>query len=146
MEQLYRKLIYSRLKAVESHLPQDLQERTIHLESRPDDFFYNMFRMDKMSEGVFEGYYQTLKYCAENYVVVNDRLRRGGMCLIPRTEIFRLVTSSTTVRERAYIIRDQKMERGSFRKRLGGAIASALTGWDMAPEGERAEAEDAAAP
>lgn len=142
MEQLYRKLIYSRLKAVESHLPQDLQDRTIHLESRPDDFFYNMLRLDKMPEGVFEGYYQTLKYCAENYVTVNDRLRRGGMCLIPRTEIFRLVTSSTTVRERAYIIRAQKLERGSLRKRLGGAIASALTGWDMAPEGERAEVED----
>ena len=141
MEQLYRKLIYSRLKAVESHLPQELQERTIHLESRPDDFFYNMFRMDKMKEGVFEGYYQTLKYCAENYVVVNDRLRRGGMCLIPRTEIFRLVTSSSTVRERAYILRNHRLERGSFRKRLGGAIAQALIGWELAPEADKTEAD-----
>ena len=141
LEQLYRKLIYSRLKAVESHLSPDLQERTIHLESRPDDFFYNMLRLDKMKEGVFEGYYQTLKYCAENYVTVNDRLRRGGMCLIPRTEIFRLVTSSSTVRERAYILRVQRMERGSLRKRLGGAIASALTGWELAPEADKAEAE-----
>ena len=83
-----------------------------------------------LKEGLFEGYYQTLKYGAENYVMANERLRRGGLCLIPRTEIFRLVTKSSTVRERAYIIKEQRMERGSFRKRLGGAISTALTGWE----------------
>ncbi|RMG17064.1 MAG: hypothetical protein D6731_04830 [Planctomycetota bacterium] len=126
LEQLYRKLIYSRLKAVEAYLDDDIRERTIHLESKPEDFFYNMLRVDKMKEGLFEGYYQTLKYCAENYVLINDRLRRGGLCLIPRTEIFRLVTKSSVVRERAYIIREQRLERGSLRRRLGGAISSAL--------------------
>lgn len=130
MEQLYRKLIYSRLKAVEAHLDPSISERTIHLESRPDDFFYNMLRLDKMKEGLFEGYYQTLKYCAENYVTLNDRLARGGLCLVPRTEIFRLVTSSSTVRERAYIIRGQRLERGSVRRKLGSAISAALTGWE----------------
>ncbi len=128
MEQLYRKLIYSRLKAVEAYLDDDIRERTIHLESRPEDFFYNMLRVDKMKEGLFEGYYQTLKYAAENYVLMNDRLRRGGLCLIPRTEIFRLVTKSSTVRERAYIIKEQRLERGSFRKRLGGVLQGALGG------------------
>ena len=128
MEQLYRKLIYSRLKAVEAYLDADIKDRSIHLESKPEDFFYNMLRVDKMKEGLFEGYYQTLKYSAENYVTINDRLRRGGLCLIPRTEIFRLVTKSSTVRERAYIIKEQRMERGSFRKRLGGAISNALNG------------------
>jgi predicted acylesterase/phospholipase RssA len=127
-EQLYRKLIYSRLKAVEAYLDEDVKNRTIHLESRPDDFFYNMFRMDKMKDGLFEGYYQTLKYAAENYVTMNDRLKKGGMCLIPRTEIFRLVTKSTTVRERAYILKSHRLERSSFRKRLGGVIASAIGG------------------
>ena len=67
-EQLYRKLIYSRLKAVEAYIDDDIKERTVHLESKPQDFFYNMLRVDKMKEGLFEGYYQTLKYCAENYV------------------------------------------------------------------------------
>lgn len=126
MEQLYRKLIYSRLKAVENYIDQDMKDRTIHLESKPDDFFYNMLRLDKMKEGLFEGYYQTLKYSAENYVLMNDRLRRGGLCLVPRTEIFRLVTKSSTVRERAYMIKEQRLERGSFRKRLGGAISTAI--------------------
>jgi hypothetical protein len=128
MEQLYRKLIYSRLKAVEAYLEDEVRERTIHLESKPEDFFYNMLRVDKMKEGLFEGYYQTLKYSAENYVLLNDRLRRGGLCLIPRTEIFRLVTKSSTVRERAYIIKGQRMEQGSLRKRLGGVISSAIGG------------------
>ena len=126
MEQLYRKLIYSRLKAVEAYLEPEVKERTIHLESKPEDFFYNMLRVDKMKEGLFEGYYQTLKYSAENYVMMNDRLRRGGLCLIPRTEIFRLVTKSSTVRERAYIIKEQRLERGSFRRRLGSALTGAL--------------------
>lgn len=130
-EQLYRKLIYSRLKAVENYIDDDIKSRTIHLESKPEDFFYNMLRVDKMKEGLFEGYYQTLKYGAENYVSLNDKLRRGGMCLIPRTEIFRLVTKSSTVRERAYIIKEQRLERGSFRRRLGGAISSALQGFDQ---------------
>lgn len=130
MEQLYRKLIYSRLKAVENYIDADIKDRTIHLESKPEDFFYNMLRVDKMKEGLFEGYYQTLKYAAENYVMINDRLRRGGLCLIPRTEIFRLVTKSSTVRERAYIIKEQRLERGSFRRRLGGAISTALQGFD----------------
>jgi len=143
LEQLYRKLIYSRLKAVESHLEPELTQRTIHLESRPDDFFYNMLRLDKMKEGVFEGYFQTLKYCAENYVVINERLRQGGLCLIPRTEIFRLVTQSSTVRERAYILKGQRMERGSLRRRLGGAISTALTGWEPPLHG--AEERDASA-
>ena len=57
---------------------------------------------------------------------MNDRLRRGGLCLVPRTEIFRLVTKSSTVRERAYMIKEQRLERGSFRKRLGGAISTAI--------------------
>lgn len=127
-EQLYRKLIYSRLKAVEAYLDADVRERTIHLESRPDDFFYNMFRLDKMKDGLFEGYYQTLKYAAENYVTMNDRLKKGGLCMIPRTEIFRLVTKSSTVRERAYILKSQRLERSSFRKRLGGVLASAIGG------------------
>lgn len=127
-EQLYRKLIYSRLKAVEAYLDADVRERTIHLESRPDDFFYNMFRLDKMKDGLFEGYYQTLKYAAENYVTMNDRLKKGGMCLIPRTEIFRLVTKSSTVRERAYILKTHRLERSSLRKRLGGVIAAAVGG------------------
>lgn len=130
MEQLYRKLIYSRLKAVESYIGEDIKERSIHLESKPQDFFYNMLRVDKMKEGLFEGYYQTLKYCAENYVMINDRLRRGGLCLIPRTEIFRLVTQSSTVRERAFILKEQRLERGSFRRRLGGALSSAIQGWE----------------
>lgn len=134
MEQLYRKLIYSRLKAVEAYLDDDIRERTVHLESRPEDFFYNMLRVDKMKEGLFEGYYQTLKYCAENYVLINDRLRRGGLCLIPRTEIFRLVTKSSTVRERAYIIKEQRLERGSFRRRLGSALTGAL-GDELPPSG-----------
>ena len=73
MEQLYRKLIYSRLKAVESHIEDEVKQRTIHVESKPDEFFYNMLRLDKMKEGLFEGYYQTLKYFAENYVGI-DRL------------------------------------------------------------------------
>ena len=129
MEQLYRKLIYSRLKAVEAYLEPEVKERTIHLESKPEDFFYNMLRVDKMKEGLFEGYYQTLKYSAENYVMMNDRLRRGGLCLIPRTEIFRLVTKSSTVRERAYIIKGQRMERGSLRRggrRRAGARAGGV--------------------
>lgn len=130
MEQLYRKLIYSRLKAVESYISDDIKERSIHLESKPQDFFYNMLRVDKMKEGLFEGYYQTLKYCAENYVMINDRLRRGGLTLVPRTEIFRLVTQSSTVRERAYILKAQRLERGSLRRRLGGALSTALQGWD----------------
>lgn len=138
MEQLYRKLIYSRLKAVESHLDPTVIDTSIHLESRPDDFFYNMLRLDKMKEGVFEGYYQTLKYCAENYVTISDRLRLGDLCLIPRTEIFKLVTNSSTVRERAYILRGQRLERGTFRRRLGGAISSALTGWET-PMDDREE-------
>lgn len=127
-EQLYRKLIYSRLKAVEAYLDPSVRERTIHLESRPEDFFYNMFRLDKMKEGLFEGYYQTLKYAAENYVIMNDRLKKGGMCLIPRTEIFRLVTKSSTVRERAYILKNHRIEKSSFRKKLGGIVASAIGG------------------
>jgi hypothetical protein len=130
LEQLYRKLIYSRLKAVENHLAPTVVDTTIHLESRPDDFFYNMLRLDKMKEGIFEGYYQTLKYCAENYVMISDRLKLGDLTMIPRTEIFRLVTNSSTVRERAYVLRGQRLERGSFRRRLGGAISSALTGWE----------------
>jgi predicted acylesterase/phospholipase RssA len=127
-EQLYRKLIYSRLKAVESYLDPGVKERTIHLESRPDDFFYNMFRMDKMKDGLFEGYYQTLKYAAENYVLMNERLKKGGLVLIPRTEIFRLVTKSSVVRERAYILKTQRMERSSLRRRIGGLVASAIGG------------------
>ncbi|MGE0708548.1 MAG: patatin-like phospholipase family protein [Planctomycetota bacterium] len=130
MEQLYRKLIYSRLKAVEAYMEAEVKERTIHLESRPDDFFYNMLRVDKMKEGLFEGYYQTLKYCAENYVTINDRLRRGGLTLIARTEIFRLVTKSSTVRERAYILKEQRMERASLRRRIGGALSTALQGFE----------------
>ncbi|HBP16246.1 MAG TPA: hypothetical protein DEA08_00450 [Planctomycetes bacterium] len=129
-EQLYRKLIYSRLKAVEAYIDDDIKERTVHLESKPQDFFYNMLRVDKMKEGLFEGYYQTLKYCAENYVTINDRLRRGGLCLIPRTEIFRLVTKSSVVRERAYILKEQRMERASLRRRLGGALSTALQGFE----------------
>ena len=144
MEQLYRKLIYSRLKAVEAYLDEDIRERTVHLESRPEDFFYNMLRVDKMKEGLFEGYYQTLKYCAENYVLMNDRLRRGGLCLIPRTEIFRLVTKSSTVRERAYIIKEQRLERGSFRRRLGGALTGALGAEEVAlPEDDGGALRDA---
>lgn len=127
MEQLYRKLIYSRLKAVEAYLDEDIKDRTLHLESKPQDFFYNMLRVDKMKEGLFEGYYQTLKYGAENYVLMNDRLRRGDLTLIPRTEIFRLVTKSSVVRERAYIIKEARMERGSLRRRLGTAISSAIS-------------------
>ena len=87
-----------------------------------------MFRMDKMKEGLFEGYYQTLKYAAENYVTMNDRLKKGGMCLIPRTEIFRLVTKSSTVRERAYILKNHRIEKSTFRKKLGGIVASAIGG------------------
>ena len=89
-----------------------------------------MLRVDKMKEGLFEGYYQTLKYCAENYVTITDRLRRGGLCLIPRTEIFRLVTKSSVVRERAYILKEQRMERASLRRRLGGALSTALQGFE----------------
>jgi predicted acylesterase/phospholipase RssA len=141
MEQLYRKLIYSRLKAVEAYLDADIKDRTVHLESKPEDFFYNMLRVDKMREGLFEGYYQTLKYCAENYVTINDRLRRGGLCLIPRTEIFRLVTKSSTVRERAYILKAQRLERASLRRRLSGALSSALQGFDSS-DGEFQELEE----
>lgn len=137
MEQLYRKLIYSRLKAVEAYLEEDVKNRTVHLESKPDDFFYNMFRLDKMKEGIFEGYYQTLKHCAENYVSINDRLKRGGLCLIPRTEIFRLVTKSSTVRERAYILKGQRLEQASFGKRLGGAISQAIGAASQAQQAAR---------
>lgn len=142
-EQLYRKLIYSRLKAVESYLDPSVKERTIHLESRPDDFFYNMFRLDKMKDGLFEGYYQTLKYAAENYVLMNERLKKGGMILIPRTEIFRLVTKSTVVRERAYILKSARLEHGSLRRRLGGLMASAIGSGEEAP---RPPADPAGAP
>ncbi len=126
VEQLYRKLIYSRLKAIEAYIDPAVRDRTIHLESKPDDFFYNMLRLDKMKDGMFEGYYQTLKYCAENYVLMNERLRQGGLGLIPRTEIFRLVTQSSTVRERAYILKTHRLERASFRRRLQGMFAAAL--------------------
>jgi hypothetical protein len=122
MEQLYRKLIYSRLRAVESHLDKDIKSSTLHIESRPDEFFYNMLRLDKMKEGLFEGYYQTLKYCAENYVEVGERLKRGGLCLIPRTEIFRVATKSSNVRERAYIIKEHRIERAGLRKRLSATL------------------------
>lgn len=128
MEQLYRKLIYSRLKAVEAHLDPAIKASTVYIESRPDDFFYNMLRLDKMKEGLFEGYYQTLKYCAENYVDVGDRLKRGGLCLIPRTEIFRLVTKSSTVRERAYILKEHRIERAGLRRRLSAAVHAILEG------------------
>lgn len=126
MEQLYRKLIYSRLRAVESHIEEDIRKRTIHIESKPDEFFYNMLRLDKMKEGLFEGYYQTLKYFAENYVDIGERLRRGGLCLVPRTEIFKLVTKSSTVRERAYILKESHQERAGLARRMTLAVQQAF--------------------
>jgi hypothetical protein len=133
MEQLYRKLIYSRLRAVENHIEPEVKRRTIHVESKPDEFFYNMLRLDKMKEGLFEGYYQTLKYFAENYVDIGERLRLGGLCLIPRTEIFKLVTKSSTVRERAYILKESRQERASLPRRLSSAVSSLLTKVDPHP-------------
>ena len=133
MEQLYRKLIYSRLRAVESHIEEDIRKRTIHIESKPDEFFYNMLRLDKMKEGLFEGYYQTLKYFAENYVDIGERLRRGGLCLVPRTEIFKLVTKSSTVRERAYILKESHQERASLAKRITLSVQQAFGRRDPRP-------------
>ncbi|MEZ0229850.1 MAG: patatin-like phospholipase family protein [Planctomycetota bacterium] len=133
MEQLYRKLIYSRLKAVEGHLEDEVKQRTIHIESKPDEFFYNMLRLDKMKEGLFEGYYQTLKYFAENYVEIGEKLRRGGLCLIPRTEIFKLVTKSSVVRERAYILKESHKERASLPRRLSSAVSTLFMKADPHP-------------
>jgi hypothetical protein len=133
MEQLYRKLIYSRLKAVENHIEDEVKARTIHLESKPDEFFYNMLRLDKMKEGLFEGYYQTLKYLAENYVEIGEKLRRGGLCLVPRTEIFKLVTKSSVVRERAYILKENNKERASLPRRLSSAVSTLFMKADPHP-------------
>jgi hypothetical protein len=84
-----------------------------------------MLRLDKMKEGLFEGYYQTLKYFAENYVEIGEKLRRGGLCLIPRTEIFKLVTKSSVVRERA--------ERASLPRRLSSAVSTLFMKVDPHP-------------
>jgi predicted acylesterase/phospholipase RssA len=133
MEQLYRKLIYSRLKAVEGHLEDEVKQRTIHLESKPDEFFYNMLRLDKMKEGLFEGYYQTLKYFAENYVEIGEKLRRGGLTLVPRTEIFKLVTKSSVVRERAYILKENRKESATLARRLSSAFSTLFMKRDPGP-------------
>jgi hypothetical protein len=133
MEQLYRKLIYSRLKAVENHIEDEVKARTIHVESKPDEFFYNMLRLDKMKEGLFEGYYQTLKHFAENYVEIGEKLRPGNLCLIPRTEIFKLVTKSSVVRERAYILKEQRQERASLPRRVSSAVSSLFAKADPHP-------------
>jgi hypothetical protein len=86
-----------------------------------------------MKEGLFEGYYQTLKYFAENYVEIGEKLRRGGLTLIPRTEIFKLVTKSSVVRERAYILKESHKERASLPRRLSSAVSTLFMKADPHP-------------
>ena len=126
MEQLYRKLIYSRLKAVESHIEPEVAERTIHIESNPDEFFFNMLRLDKIKEGLFEGYFQTLRTAAEHYRSMEERLALGGLCMIPREAIVDKLHSNTTTRERARILRRQVMEREGVSTQVGNAIGEMI--------------------
>jgi predicted acylesterase/phospholipase RssA len=122
IEQLYRKLIYSRLKAVEGHIEEEIGKRTIHIESNPDEFFFNMLRLDKIKEGIFEGYYQTLKFCAENYLSIKERLAFGDLCMIPREEIFARLNNNALTRERAKLLRRQVMEQQNVGVQLGSAL------------------------
>lgn len=122
MEQLYRKLIYSRLKAVENHIEPDIDKRTIHIESNPDEFFFNMLRLDKIKEGLFEGYFQTLRFCAENYLTIKDKLVLGDLCLIPRQDIFDKLHSNALTRERTKILRRQVLDRENVGVQLGSAL------------------------
>ena len=122
MEQLYRKLIYSRLKAVENHIEKEVGERTIHIESNPDHFFFNMLRLDKITEGLFEGYYQTLNFCAEQYGFFEQRLGMGGLCLIPRKEICALLESGGASREHQRMLKRNVMEKEKVSVQVGNAL------------------------
>jgi len=126
MEQLYRKLIYSRLKAVEGHIEPEVARRTIHIESNPDDFFYNMLRFDKMKEGLFEGYFQTLQTCGKRYAEMEEKLARGGLCLIPRNEIFRILNNNSLTRERTKILRRAEMSKEGLGVQLGDAFGELI--------------------
>lgn len=126
IEQLYRKLIYSRLKAVEGHIESEVGKRTLHIESNPDEFFFNMLRLDKIKEGIFEGYFQTLKFCAENYLAMKEKLALGDLCLIPREEIFRRLNNNALTRERAKLLRRQVLEQQNVGVQLGNALGDLI--------------------
>lgn len=123
MEQLYRKILYSRLKAVEAHIEKEVERRTVHIESNPDDFFYNMLRMDKIKEGLFEGYFQTLRLCASQYSATSERLALGGLCLIPRAEIVKQLNKNAMTREHAQIVRRQALDKEKVSVQLGTALS-----------------------
>ena len=112
LEQTYRKLIYSRLKGVEAHLDDEQRNRTIHIESRPDAFFYNMLRVDKMRAGLYEGYYQTLLAFDEHYDEWAERLRSGGLGLLPRATVSELLGKAALVRDREYLREDRQYIAG----------------------------------
>jgi predicted acylesterase/phospholipase RssA len=126
IEQLYRKLIYSRLKAVEGHIEEEIGNRTIHIESNPDEFFFNMLRLDKIKEGIFEGYFQTLKFCAENYLSIKEKLALGDLCMIPREEIFALLNNNSLTRERARLLRRQVLEQQNVGVQLGNVLGDLM--------------------